>query len=57
MKPLNRDLLNYLQQACNVMTEGYKEQIGNSRIEYRVLQFSDIACPKCRYCETVSSTL
>lgn len=44
---LNRELLEDLQEACDIIAQDYRRQTGNIRIGYKVLQLSDIACPKC----------
>ena len=35
------ELLTYVQKACDEVTKGYHEQIGNKRIKFRVLQLVD----------------
>lgn len=43
---MNKNLLENLQQACKIITEGYQLQTGNSNIQFDVLQLSDIQCSK-----------
>lgn len=45
---LNSELLKNLQNACNIMTEGYRMQNGHNRIKFDVLQMLVRKCPKCR---------
>lgn len=45
---LNKELLEKLQDACDIMTQGYEMQTGNSRIKFGVLQTLERSCPKCR---------
>ena len=44
---LNRELLQKLQSACDIMTQGYEIQTGNNRIRFGVLQTLVRNCPKC----------
>lgn len=46
---LNEELLEKLQNACDIMTEGYETQTGNSRIRFGVLQTLVRSCPKCSH--------
>lgn len=43
---LNVELLEYLQQAGEEITEGYRQQTGNEHCEFGVIQFSDISIPE-----------
>ena len=46
---LNKELLEKLQDACDIMTQGYETQTGNSRIKFGVLQTLERSCPKCSH--------
>ena len=48
-KILNKELLEKLQGACDIMTDGYETQTGNKRIKFGVLQTLVRSCPKCSY--------
>lgn len=43
---LNVELLEYLQQAGEEITEGYRQQTGNEQCKFGVIQFSDISVPE-----------
>lgn len=40
-KKIPRQLLEDLEQACNIMTKGYQMQTGNKKIQFGVLQFKE----------------
>ena len=44
---LNEELLEKLQNACDIMTAGNEIQTGNNRIRFGVLQTIVRSCPKC----------
>ncbi len=46
-KKLSRNLLETLQQACDIVTKGYQTKTGNNHIKFGVLQFFDTDCSKC----------